>query len=158
MQARHISASALIEAPADLIYGIIADYKNGHPHILPKKFFPGLEVEEGGVGAGTRIRAQMRAFGSTRTFRAEITEPQPGRVLVETELENGTVTTFTVDPQPRGGRTKVTITTELKPRGGVLGRIEGMMATGFLERVYAQELGQLASVAVERARLEEVEA
>jgi len=152
MQSRHISASALVQAPAEQVYAILADYRDGHPSILPKKYFLGLDVEEGGVGAGTRISYQMRAFGSTRTAHAEITEPEPGRVLVETDPENGTVTTFTVDPQRGGKGAKVTIATELTPRGGVFGRLEGMMATRFLERVYAQELHQLAVVAEERMR------
>ena len=56
-------------------------------------------MEQGGIGAGTVIRFQMSALGQKRTLRAEITEPEPGRVLVETYLDsNGAVTTFTVDP------------------------------------------------------------
>jgi len=41
----------------------------------------------------------MRVFGKAQAFRADITEPQPGRMLVETHLDfNRAVTTFTVDP------------------------------------------------------------
>ena len=101
------SKSAEISAPADRLYGIIADYRNGHPRILPPAF-TGLTVEAGGVGAGTRIRVGMRVFGRVMTFPAEITEPNPGRVLVERNLgERPSVTTFTVDPL-EASRSRVT--------------------------------------------------
>src|SRR5262245_56834492 len=60
-----VTASAAMNAPAEQVYNIIADYRNGHPHLLPKQF-SNLLVEEGGYGAGTRIRFQMTAFGQTR--------------------------------------------------------------------------------------------
>ena len=80
-----VSKSAEIGAPADRLYGIIADYRNGHPRILPPAFTE-LTVEAGGVGAGTRIRVGMRMLGRVMTFPAEVSEPDPGRVLVERNL------------------------------------------------------------------------
>ena len=44
--------------------------------------------------AGTEIRFGMRVFGSMRTARGIVSEPQPGRVLVESYPETGDVTTF----------------------------------------------------------------
>ena len=47
--AKHtISASKLISAPVRSVYDLIADYRNGHPRILPKPYFVSLHVEEGG--------------------------------------------------------------------------------------------------------------
>ena len=60
-------------------------------------------MEQGGYGAGTVIRCSIRVMGRTQTFRASITEPEPGRVLVETDLTMPSVTTFTVDPAKRDG-------------------------------------------------------
>src|SRR6476619_4413817 len=92
-----VTASARIASAPERVYAIIADYKNGHPRILPKQFL-GLAVEQGGVGAGTVINFQMRAFGRIVTNRSAVTEPEPGRVLVETELGGkGIVTPFTVE-------------------------------------------------------------
>ena len=54
---------------------------HGHPQILPKPPFVSLEVEKGGIGAGTVIRIAMRVLGRLQTFGAVITEPEPGRVL-----------------------------------------------------------------------------
>lgn len=146
-----ISASTLIPAPAEQIYAIIADYQNEHPAILPKPPFVSLTVEKGGVGAGTEITFQMRLMGKLQTFRAAITEPEPGRVLVETVLETGTVTTFRVEPRDDGNSAYVTITTETKVRDGMSGRLEGWFATRLLRPVYVKELAQLTAVATKQS-------
>jgi hypothetical protein len=144
-----ISASALIPAPAEKVYAIIADYHHGHPAILPRPPFVSLTVEKGGVGAGTEISFQMRLMGKLQTFRATISEPEPGRVLVESDLETGAVTTFTVEPRDGGQSAYVTITTETKVRDGVWGRVEGWFATRLLHPVYVQELEKLTAVATQ---------
>ena len=71
-----------------------------------------------------------------------MTEPEPGRVLVETDLTKGAVTTFTVDSLG-GRRSLVTISTELPVRRGVIGAIERAMARRFLRKVYVAELARL---------------
>jgi uncharacterized protein YndB with AHSA1/START domain len=146
-----ISAAALIPAPPQQVYTIIADYRDGHPHILPKPHFVSLAVEQGGVGAGTVIRFQMRLMGRLQTFRATITEPEPGRALVETDMQTGAVTTFTVEPRDDAQQAAVTITTTTSVREGLLGRLEGWLMTRLLRPIYVQELAQLADVAAQRA-------
>jgi polyketide cyclase/dehydrase/lipid transport protein len=142
-----VSASATIPARRERVYSLIADYQDGHPRILPKQF-TSLVVEQGGVGAGTIIRFQMRIFGRKQTFRAAITEPDPGRVLVETNLDaNGAVTTFTVNPGSAPADSHVTISTELRVRSGFLGKIEKTLSTLLLRPTYVQELENLARVA-----------
>ena len=89
----------------------------------------------------------MKAFGTTRTARAAVTEPEPGRVLVETIADQGIVTTFTVEPDGAPERSRATISTSLRSRGGLLGRIERAMSTGYLKKVFAAELKQLDEVA-----------
>lgn len=145
---RHtVSASAIIPARRDRVYSLIANYRDGHPRILPKQF-TNLIVEEGGIGAGTIIRFQMSVFGKKQTFRAAITEPEPGRVLVETDLDtNGAVTTFTVSPGTAPADSHVTISTELPVRAGLLGRIERVFSTALLRPIYVKELENLARVA-----------
>ena len=145
-------ASTTINAPAELVYAILADYRDGHPLILPKQYFTSLEVEEGGVGAGTVIRFEMNAAGRTQTFRSMITEPEPGRVLVETDPLSGTATTFSVQPTQQGTRAYVTISTMVNSRGGVLGLPERLLTKLFLQRVYKQELELLAAVATDPTR------
>lgn len=130
---------------------MLADYHDGHPRILPRQYFPFLEVERGGVGAGTVLRFEMRAPGMTRTFHADVTEPEPGRVLVEsnwskTAPTSKSVTTFTVDPVEGERQTQVTISTALS----VSSWLESLFTAMFLRRVYAQELKQIAALAEER--------
>lgn len=140
-----ITATALVAAEPSRVYAVIADYHNRHPHILPKQF-SGLVVEKGGVGRGTIIRFQMSVFGRKRTFRAAISEPEPGRVLVETDLDaNGAVTTFIVDRDSASGHSRVTISTELAVRKGLAGKIERFLSTRLLRPMYVRELGLLAA-------------
>lgn len=146
-----ITASKAIDAPAKRIYDIIADYRNGHPTILPKPYFLSLNVEKGGYGEGTMINFQMKLFGQVRTSRAQISEPEPGRILQELDPEGTVKTLFTVDPMDGGAHTHVTITTELKTRPGVAGKLEGYLAKMMLKRVYAEELELLANRATSGA-------
>jgi Polyketide cyclase / dehydrase and lipid transport len=148
-----VTATALVPAAPSRVYALIADYHNGHPHILPKEFSE-LVVEKGGVGRGTIIRFHMSVFGRKQTFRAAISEPEPGRVLVETDLDaNGAVTTFIVDPDAASGHSRVTITTELAVRKGLAGKIERFFSTRLLRPMYVRELGLLAAYVNQHPRL-----
>ena len=141
------SESAVIRAPAERIFAILADYREGHPSILPRPPFESLEVEQGGVGAGTVVRCRIRLLGATREFRAAITEPEPGRVLAETDLATGAVTTFTVVPTDGGNHSEVTIGTELPLRKGLAGIVERLLVPRQLRPVYLRQLRLLAQVA-----------
>jgi len=144
-----VTGSLRIAAPADRIYGIISDYRNGHPHILPKQF-SNLRVESGsGVGAGTTIRFEVTVMGRTDRYKALVSEPEPGRVLVERNMEpNDSVTTFIVDPED-GRAATVTIRTELNARPGVMGAIEKFLIKRVMPGLYAQELRLLELRATE---------
>jgi hypothetical protein len=144
---RHITASRLIGAASPVIHGIIADYRDGHRRIVSPKAFLWLAVDKGGTGAGTEIRFAMRAFGKVRTTRGVVTEPEPGRVLVETYPDTGDVTTFVIDPRPGANETRVTIKTDLHVRDGLAGRLEGFLAERFLLPHYDEELERLAHIA-----------
>ena len=140
-----VSRSATIPAPARTVYSLIADYRNGHPRMLPRKYFPRLDVERGGSGAGTIIRFEVRLFGTTRQIRAEISEPKPGEELVETDLATGIGTTFVVAPRAGGRESEVTIRTEWEARG-LRGLVERVTAPPLLRRIYAAELAQLRTL------------
>ena len=146
-----VVASADMDAPPDRVYAIIADYHNGHPHILPKQF-RNFAVDKGGIGAGTVIRFEVRALGQTQQFRGFVTEPEPGRVLVEEYSEPApSKTTFLVEKSPSGPGTRVTFTTEMTSRKGLAGTIERFMSTRFMKKLYAEELALLAARARTKA-------
>jgi len=141
MASIRVSAERVIAAPAARVYDLVADYRDGHPRILPPEYFGAISVERGGRGAGTRIRFEMKAFGKVNVGLAEVTEPVPGRELRET-LDDGIVTTFRVDPLDEG-TTRVTIETSYdKP--GLRGFLESILAPRFLRKVFVAELALLA--------------
>ena len=143
MKTQIASATKTINAPADEIYKIIADYRTLHPMILPKDYFLSLDVEEGGFGEGTIVNFKMRILGQTQTFRSLITEPEPGRRLVETDIRSETPTSFLVLPAGNDHQTRVTIST------GLIGRniVEGLIAKKLLQKVYREELDNIARLA-----------
>jgi len=143
-----IAASRTIAATPERIYLILADYRAGHPSILPREF-SNLTVERAGVGAGTIIHFTMRLLGRSQRFRGFVSEPEPGRVLVETYETNGVVTSFIVDPAPAPGQSRVTIKTDLPVRGGRVGKIERILSTKLLYPIYVQELDLLSKRSTE---------
>ena len=138
-EAMKITASAerRIDAPARLLYGYIADFRQHHPHILPSQFSD-LEIECGGVGAGTVHRFRMTLGGRTTEYRVRVGEPQPGRVLIESDPSRRMLTTFTVEPE-LDGSSRVRIETRWYT-DGLQGLVERIVAPGMLSRVYREEL------------------
>jgi hypothetical protein len=142
MRKTRFEASAVIDARAEEIYGILADYRNEHPRIVPAEYLRGLEVEAGGYGAGTIIRYRTRAFGVERAARAVVTEPEPGRILVETTPDY--VTTFTVTPVADGQQADVSIATEWQPARNLMGKLEQAMYPLVMKPMYNKELVLIA--------------
>jgi polyketide cyclase/dehydrase/lipid transport protein len=147
MRHYRVSISGKIPAPPARVYGSIADYRHHHPHIVPPEHFPRLEVLEGGTGAGTRTRVEMRVLGATRVFEQVVTEPEPGRVLMETNQDGSGVTTFTVDECDGGESAQVTIATEFAARPGVSGFLERLVTSLVLPGIYRKEIARLAEYA-----------
>lgn len=144
MTTAHTSASALIPAPPAAVYAVLADYRNHHPHILPTQYFRDFVVEEGGQGAGTIFRAAVHVFGSKSTNHMIVSEPEPGRVLVESDLATGLVTTFTVTPVANGQQSNVEIKTVWPRKAGLAGQIEAWLTGQVMRMIYRKELAQLA--------------
>ncbi len=134
------SATRHIDAPPDRVYRYIADFREHHPKFLPRQFGP-LQIETGGVGAGTVHRFTMTLAGRTSEYRVRVGEPEPGRVLIESDPSRLMLTTFTVDRE-LDGTSRVTIHTRWY-RGGLAGLVERVVATRLLRRVYAAELNLL---------------
>ena len=137
------SAERTIDAPAGQVYGHLADMHQ-HPSFLPPAFSD-FAVEEGGVGAGTVTRFAVTAGGRTRTYRMRVTEPDPGRVLVESDASSSLVTTFNVEPQ--GGKSLVRISTSWDGASGIGGFFERTFAPRAMRRIYLDELDRLDAYA-----------
>ena len=141
------SAEGTVDAPADTVYRYIADMREHHPRFLPPAFSD-FRVESGGVGAGTITRFKVTAGGRTREFRTKVAEPEPGRVLTESDTNSSSVTTFTVSPQ--GVASLVRISTSWDGAGGIGGVFERMFAPRVMRAIYADELKRLDAYARER--------
>lgn len=146
MSKYYVEASEIIEAPPEHVYAVISDYHEGHPSILPSRYFTELTVEEGGQGEGTIITVHMNVFGTKALYHMSVTEPEPGRVLVEEDNIAGVTTTFTVDPINSGGKTRVTIATTAKASPGLKGIVEKVVNPPVICKIYREELHQLAEV------------
>ena len=145
MAAISVSAERTVDAPAGTVYGYIADMREHHPRFLPPAFSD-FRVESGGVGAGTVARFKLRAGGRTREVQMRVAEPDPGRVLTESDTASSTVTTFTVAPQGAASLVRISTTWE---RGGIGGLLERMFAPRMLRALYADELERLDAYARE---------
>jgi uncharacterized protein YndB with AHSA1/START domain len=140
-----ISVERAVEAPAETVYGYIADMRE-HPRFLPPAFSD-FRVESGGVGAGTLTRFKMTAGGRTREYQMKVAEPEPGRVLTESDTNSSAVTTFTVSPQ--GGASLVQISTSWDGAPGIGGFFERMFAPRVMRAIYLDELNRLDAYARE---------
>ena len=134
-----VAQEGAVGAPADLTYRLIADDEH-HQRFLPDAFSD-FETVEGGVGAGTVHRFKLAAGGKVRDYLMRVDEPQPGRVITETDQNSSLVTTFTVTPA--GDACTVKIETTWQGAGGVGGFFERTFAPKVLRRTYADELRRL---------------
>lgn len=140
------SAERTIDAPADAVYRYIADMHQ-HAQFLPPEFSD-FRVEEGGVGEGTVTTFTVTAGGRTRAYRMRVTEPVPGRTLVESDANSSLVTTYNVEPQ--GGKSQVRIATSWDGASGIGGFFERTFAPKAMHRIYASALDRLNAYARDR--------
>ena len=132
--------SAILDATPAEVYAIFADYREAHPQILPQPHFGPLIVERGGKGEGTTFRTSVTVMGVTTQYHMDVTEPEPGRVLMEKDRVLDLFTTFTVEPEEGGKRSRVTISTAWSPKPGVMGWVEKLTNPGVMRKLYTTEL------------------
>ena len=142
-----VCAERVVDAPADAVYRYVADMREHHPRFLPPAFSD-FRVESGGTGAGTITRFTVTAGGRTREYRMKVDEPEPGRVLTESDTGSSMVTTTTV--APRDGGSLVQICTTWDGAGGIGGFFERMFAPRAMRAIYADELERLNAYAREQ--------
>jgi hypothetical protein len=134
------SAQGAVNAPADQVYGYIADMREHHPNFLPPAFSD-FQVESGGVGAGTVARFTVTAGGRSRQYRMTVAEPEPGRILTESDSGSSLVTRFTVTPD--GETSRVEITSTWHGAGGIGGFFERLFAPRAMRGIYEDEIRRL---------------
>jgi uncharacterized protein YndB with AHSA1/START domain len=142
-----VTAEKIVNAPADTVFGYLRDMRE-HPKFLPPAFSD-FEVESGGVGPGTVTRFKVTAGGRSRDYRMMVDEPEPGRVLTESDTGSSMVTKFTVTPK-EGGVSLVRITSTWQGASGIGGFFERTFAPRAARAMYQDELSRLDTYARER--------
>lgn len=99
-----------------------------------------MEIAPIGVNsAGTPKRGfKVTAGGRTREYRMRVDEPEPGRVLTESDTGASLVTTTTVFPQD--GVSLARISTAWDGPGGIGGLFERLFAPRVMRAMRAQRL------------------
>lgn len=146
----HFEAEATVGARPEIVWDILTDYINGHPKIIPPRAFSDFVVESGGKGAGTSMRFNFRAAGTTRKMRQVASAPELGRKLVEADVAGPARTTFTLTPLDGGQRTRVHIATDQTIEPGVAGtgaRLLAPLIAPILRSIYLEEIQRLDSLA-----------
>jgi hypothetical protein len=142
MRVNTVTAEGAVDAPPDVVYRYLSDMQNHHPHFLPPAFSD-FQVVAGGIGEGTVVTFQFAAGGRRRDFRQTLTEPEPGRRMVETDANSSSVTTFVVDPVDGGKSSKVTISTRWDGAQGIGGFFERMFAPRVMRGIYTDQIRRL---------------
>lgn len=136
-------AERTIDAPADKVRELVADYAETRPKLLTEHYRD-YEVTEGGAGAGTKAHWKLQATSKrVRDVAATVSEPKPG-TLVETDANSSMVTTWTV--AEAGAGSLVRIETSWDGAGGIGGFFEKTFAPGGLKKIYDGVLGNLAEI------------
>lgn len=99
------------------------------------------------MGAGTITRFKVTAGGRSRECRMKTAEPEPGRILTESDTASSAVTTFAVSPQ--GAASLVQSSTTWDGAGGIGGLFERMFAPRMMRSIYADELKRFDAYARE---------
>jgi carbon monoxide dehydrogenase subunit G len=142
-----VAAESAIGAPAETVYGYLANLQE-HQRFLPPAFSD-FEVEQGGVGAGSVVRFKVSAGGRERSYRMTVAEPEPGRVLTESDSNSSLVTTFTVTQE--GVTARVRISTSWDGATGIGGFFERRFAPRAMRKIYRDELARLNAYATQRS-------
>lgn len=135
-----VQEEGAVGAPADLTYRLIADDAH-HKQFLPDGFSD-FRTLEGGVGRGTLHSFTLTAGKRVREYVMRVDEPDPGRVITESDQNSSLVTSFTVTPDGAGA-CRVLIATEWDGASGVGGFFERTFAPKVMRRMYADELARL---------------
>ncbi|MCK7526522.1 MAG: hypothetical protein MZV64_57455 [Ignavibacteriales bacterium] len=97
------------------------------------------------------FKVQMKVAGKLQTFKTVVTEPEPGRILVETN-DTGYITTFTVEPREDAKSSYVTFTTEIPGDSKFSKKIRILFTKFYLPLVYKKELQMLAEEVVKQSK------
>lgn len=139
-----VSVSRIINAPREIIYNVLRDYREGHKHILPAPYFNNWRIIKGGLGAGTEILFSIEVYGQQTHYHQIVTEPEPGRVIRESDQYTTQYSTFTLDSVGDGHQTRVTIFSAMPTGSGLKGVLQRLFQPRIVRAMFRKELQNLA--------------
>jgi len=143
-----VETTRQIPVEAARVFTSIADFKTHRPQwLLPA--YSELQVEQGGIGAGTIVRYRLKVGPRERAYRMQIAEPKPGVMLTEQDATSSLLTTWTVSPNGTG--CTVAVASQWNGAGGIGGFFERLFAPRGLRRLYDEQLARLASYAADHS-------
>jgi uncharacterized protein YndB with AHSA1/START domain len=136
------AAERVIARPPTEVYAALADYAGRRRAIMPPAYHDYV-VESGGSGAGTVVRWTLHVGNHRRPYRMQVSEPQPGRLLVERDADSTMTTQWEVHPEGTGSRVRVS-STWLQRAKGFPAFFERTFAPRSLSRLHGETLRRLA--------------
>jgi hypothetical protein len=87
----------------------------------------------------------MEVMGVKVDYHMDVTEPEPGRWLKETDRLTGVYTDFIFTPLSNGSQTTLTFTTYMPQKPGLGGLLEKWFAPSMMRRIYKQEMENITA-------------
>jgi carbon monoxide dehydrogenase subunit G len=137
---KRVSATAVIPAPPDELFGFLADPTN-----LPAWQTGIVSAEKttaGAVGIGSKAHVVRQLLGQRLAVDLVMTGYQPGRKLVLTSGASGIEVEATLTLAPAGAETRLTFEMAIKAQNIFMAPMEGMVA-GAAEKDLADSLDRL---------------
>ncbi|MCA9984611.1 MAG: SRPBCC family protein [Anaerolineales bacterium] len=147
MKTVRVESTRLINAPVQTIYEILADFEDAHVAILPRQYFRAIKLLSGGQGAGTIYQLQMVVSGQTYDYEMHVSEPVPGRELLEVSSDGAVRTVMRVEPAGANTQSQVTIISDFTSEPGFMGWLQRLFQPAIVRRIYREELDNLAQYA-----------
>ncbi|WP_257350664.1 SRPBCC family protein [Pseudalkalibacillus decolorationis] len=136
-----VAASKMIEASPERVYQVISDMDE-HRNFLPKEF-ESVVIEKGGIGEGTVFRLNLNVMGKRSTNVMTISEPEPGRVIIEKDAVAGITTIWTISPGQDDKHCDLQLVSEIRKKPGFAGLVERILTPYIFRSIYKRELDQL---------------
>ncbi len=139
----HVQTEQVVNARPEEVYAFLKDYTK-RPQILTANYL-NYQIEQDGNGAGTIVTYRLHAANRERGYRMQVSEPNQGNVLKESDASSSLVTTWTLTPAENNSKTRVQLTSDWEGGKGVGGFFEKTFAPLGLRRIYTEILAKLAT-------------
>lgn len=126
-----------VHAAPHQILAHLRDYLSSSAQAQPKGYFKDIEVEEGGIGAGTIYHATIALHGIIINRLVAVSEPERN-VIVETDLYTSIRTSFTM--RESFGATYLRISTELPVETSIAPVSTPLPSEALIRRINLAEL------------------